>query len=318
MGLDESSLSAYRTSGLETKVRCKECGNPHLIRDVVRAEIICSNCGLVIEERQIDMGQEWRAFDLEQRERRSRVGVPITYTIHDKGLSTMIDWRNQDYAGKNISANSRATLYRLRKWQKRMRVSDAIERNLAFALSELERLCSQLDLSRNIKEQAALIYRKALEKRYIKGRNIESVITAALYIACRQNRVPRTLEEIAVASKSSKKEIGRNYRFLIKNLMLNVPNRQPVDFIFKIGDQLQLQHQIIKQSIEIINASIKNGLLSGRGPMGICAAAIYISCILNDDRRTQSQVAKAAGITEVTIRNRYKEICGKLEIKLDV
>ncbi|MHC1591341.1 MAG: transcription initiation factor IIB [Candidatus Helarchaeales archaeon] len=318
MGLDDTSSPSCQSSGSEARICCKECGNPHLIRDAVRAELICSNCGLVIEERQIDMGQEWRAFDIEQRERRSRVGIPLTYTIHDKGLSTMIDWRNQDYSGKNISGNSRATLYRLRKWQKRMRVSDAIERNLAFALSELERLCSQLDVSRNIKEQAALIYRKALEKRYIKGRNIESVITAALYIACRQNRVPRTLEEIAYASKSSKKEIGRNYRFLIKNLMLNVPNRQPVDFIFKIGEELKLKHEIIKQSIKIIDESIKCGLLSGRGPMGICAASIYIACILNDDRRTQSQVAKAAGITEVTIRNRYKEICSRLNIKLEV
>lgn len=317
MGL-EDLLYSTSTDDYQSEPSCKECGNKNLVRDTVRAELICSNCGLVIEERQIDMGQEWRAFDLEQRERRRRVGVPITYTIHDKGLSTMIDWRNQDYSGKNISGNNRATLYRLRKWQKRMRVSDAIERNLAFALSELERLCSQLDISRNIKERAALIYRKALEKRYIKGRNIESVITAALYIACRQNRVPRTLEEIAFASKSSKKEIGRNYRFLIKNLMISVPNRQPIDFIFKVGEELKLNHSVIKQSIDIINRAINYGLLSGRGPMGICAAAIYISCILNDDRRTQSQVAKVAGITEVTIRNRYKEICNKLEIKLDL
>ena len=170
---------------------CPECGSPRLIRDYRRGEFICQDCGLVIEDRYIDAGPEWRAFDSEQRDKRSRVGAPVTFTIHDKGLSTIIDWSNKDYYGKAISVRNRAQLFRLRKWQRRIRISNATERNLAFALSELDRMASALGLPKSVRETAAVIYRKAVEKNLIRGRSIEGVVAAALYAACRQAGVPR-------------------------------------------------------------------------------------------------------------------------------
>lgn len=116
---------------------CPECGSTKLINDHERGEVVCASCGLVIDDNIVDMGPEWRAFDHEQRDKRTRVGAPITYTIHDKGLSTMIDWRNKDIYGRDIPARNRAQWYRLRKWQRKIRISGATERNLAFALSEL-------------------------------------------------------------------------------------------------------------------------------------------------------------------------------------
>jgi len=181
---------------IEETVKCPECGSTHLSRDFSRAELVCEDCGLVIDEDLIDHGPEWRAFDSDQREKRARTGAPMTYTIHDKGLSTIIDWKNRDSYGKSIPTRNRAQLYRLRKWQRRVRISGATERSLAIALSGLDRLASSMSLPRTVRETAAMIYRKAALKKLVRGRSIEGVTAASLYAACRQCNVPRTLDEI--------------------------------------------------------------------------------------------------------------------------
>jgi transcription initiation factor TFIIB len=187
---------------VEKERKCPECGSVKLVRDYEHAELICAGCGRIIHDRIMDMGPEWRAFDQEQREKRGRVGAPMTFTIHDKGLSTMIDWRDRDSHGKDLTPKKRAQIYRLRKWQRRIRVSDATERNLAFALSELDRMASHLSLPRNVREAAAVIYRRAVEERLIRGRSIEGVAAASLYAACRECKVPRTLDEIAEVNRA--------------------------------------------------------------------------------------------------------------------
>ena len=213
------------------KAVCPECGSRNLVHDYERAELVCGDCGLVIDADFVDEGPEWRAFDHDQRMKRSRVGAPMTYTIHDKGLSTMIDWRNRDSYGKSISSKNRAQLYRLRKWQRRIRVSNATERNLAFALSELDRMASALGLPRTVRETAAVVYRKAVDKNLIRGRSIEGVAAAALYAACRQCSVPRTLDEIEEVSRVSRKEIGRTYRFISRELALKLMPTSPIDYV---------------------------------------------------------------------------------------
>src|SRR3989475_451809 len=214
----------------EEVTRCPECNSGHLSFDYERGELICEECGLVLTDQMIDQGPEWRAFDVEQGEKRARTGAPMTYTIHDKGLSTTIGWKNKDSYGKSIPTRNRAQLYRLRKWQRRIRVSNATERNLAFALSELDRMASGMGLPRNVRETAAGIYRKAVNKNLIRGRSIEGVVAASLYAACRQWNAPPTANE----------------------------------------------------------------------------------------RRTQREVAEVAGVTEVTIRNRYKELTERLGIRIEL
>jgi len=300
----------------ETIEVCPECGSPRLIRDYKRGEFICQDCGLVIEETYIDSGPEWRAFDSEQKEKRARVGAPITYTIHDKGLSTIIDWCNKDYYGKSISIRNRAQLFRLRKWQRRIRISNATERNLAFALSELDRLASALGLPKSIRETASVIYRKAVEKNLIRGRSIEGVVAAALYAACRQAGVPRTLDEIATYSRVDRKEVGRTYRFIARELGLKLMPTSPTDYIPRFCTALGLDGEVQRKAIEIIKKAEEKELTSGRGPTGVAAAAIYIASILCGKRRTQREVAEVAGVTEVTIRNRYKELAEKLGIEI--
>ena len=242
----------------------------------------------------------------------------MTYTIHDKGLSTMIDWRDRDSHGKGLTPKKRAQIYRLRKWQRRIRVSDATERNLAFALSELDRMASHLGLTRNVREAAAVIYRRAVEERLIRGRSIEGVAAAALYAACRECKVPRTLDEIADASRVCKKEIGRSYRFIARKLLIHLRPTSPMDYVSRFGSELRLSGETQSKAIELLKEAGKKGLTSGRGPTGVAAAAIYIASVLQGERRTQRSVADVARVTEVTVRNRYKELCDKLGLDVEL
>ncbi len=297
---------------------CPECGSTKLINDHERGEVVCGSCGLVIDDNIVDMGPEWRAFDHEQRDKRTRVGAPITYTIHDKGLSTMIDWRNKDIYGRDIPARNRAQWYRLRKWQRKIRISGATERNLAFALSELDRDSSRLGLPRSVRESASVVYRNAVENKLIRGRSIEGVVAASLYAACRRCKVPRTLDEIADVSRVSKKEVGRTYRFLTRELHIRLPPTSPIDYVPRFASELNLSGVVQSKAIEIINQAMDNGLTSGRGPTGVAAAALYIASVLLGERKTQRDVADIAGVTEVTIRNRYKELTEQLDVGVNL
>ena len=299
---------------IEEITQCPECEGTQLTRDYSRAELVCEKCGLVIDEDFMDHGPEWRAFDSDQREKRARVGAPMTYTIHDKGLSTMIGWQNRDSYGKSIPTRNRAQLYRLRKWQRRVRISDATERNLAIALTLLDRIASGMGLPRNVRETAAMIYRKAVLKNLIRGRSIEGVSAAAVYAACRQCNVPRTLDEIAETSRISRKEIGRTYRFISRALELKLMPTSPQDYISRFCSLLKLTGDVQSKAVEIIKDAADKELTSGRGPTGVAAASIYIASILCGERRTQREVADVAGVTEVTIRNRYKELAQRLDI----
>jgi transcription initiation factor TFIIB len=295
---------------------CPECGSKNLKRDYARAEIICEGCGIVLDENIIDAGPEWRAFDAYQRDKRARTGAPIKYTRPNKGLATEIDVYNRDIRGVKISAQSRAQMFRLRKWHKRTSISSSMERNLAIALSELDRIASCLGLPSNIREAAALLYRKAVEKGLIRGRLIESVVAAVLYMICRQYSIPRTLDEIAEISGIPKKEIGRTYRFLKRDLGIFMPLTNPVHYIPRFASELGLSGQVQEKAREILETAIGKGLISGRGPTGVAAAAVYIAGVLKGERKTQKEVADIAGVTEVTIRNRYRELKEKLNLNV--
>jgi transcription initiation factor TFIIB len=297
---------------------CPECHSTRLMRDYECAEIVCMNCGYVLAAKITDRGPEWRAFDDEQRAKRTRVGAPLTYTIHDKGLSTMIDWHDRDVYGKSLSPGQKAQVYRLRKWQRRIRVSDATERNLAFALSEITKIANNLNLPKSILETASVIYRKAVKERLIRGRSIQGVTAAAIYLACRQCGLARTLEEIAQASSVNKKEVGRSYRFLIKELNYSIPPLKPSQYITKFSNQLTMQGKVEEIAHKILGAAKELKLTSGRGPTGIAAAASYIASVLTGERKTQREIAEIAQVTEVTIRNRYKELVERLLFQMTV
>lgn len=266
-----------------------------------------------MDEFRIDQGPEWRAFDREQIDKRARTGAPSTFAISDKGLSTMIDWKNKDSNGRNLSENS-AQLARIRKMHNRARIANARERNLAYALSTLHRFSSALGIKKSVKEDSSFIYRQAAKKKLIRGRSIEGMVATSLYTACRRCNVPRTLDEISEVSNVSKKQIGKNHRFLCRELGIKLKPTSPADYISRFGSKLGLSGEIQAKAIEIINQAKEKGLNSGRGPTGVAAAALYIAAVLLGERKTQSEIADVAGVTEVTIRNRYKELSEKINI----
>jgi len=292
--------------------QCPECGSTRLMRDYDCAEIVCMDCGFVIATKLADRGPEWRAFNKEQRAKRTRVGAPLTYTIHDKGLSTMIDWHDRDVYGRRLAPGQKAQIYRLRKWQRRIRVSDATERNLAFALSEISKIANNLNLPKNILETASVIYRKAVKEHLIRGRSIQGVTAAAIYVSCRQCGLARTLDEIAEASSIDKKEVGRSYRFLVRELDYFIPPVKPSQYVSKFSNQLTMQGKAEEIAHKILKMARTLRLTSGRGPTGIAAAASYIASVLMGERKTQREIAEIAQVTEVTIRNRYKELVERL------
>ena len=298
---------------IEETVECPECGSSRLTTDRERGEIFCEDCGLVVIENLIDYGPEWRAFDKEQQEKRERVGPPTTPTLSDKGLSTKIG-KDRDYQGKLLPRETQFKMYRLRKWHERLVGRGSRGANLAIALSEIAKISSGSGLSRDIRETASIIYRKAVAKNLVRGRTIQEVVAAALYAACRQCRVPRTLDEIAEASGTSRKKIGRAYRFLCRELGLKIAPTLPVDYISRFCGGLRLSQQVAQKAIEMLEDLAKKDSSPGKGPSGMAAAVVYIASILCGEKRTQQEIAGVAGVTEVTIRKRYKELIQQLDI----
>ena len=308
-------MNMQKTSSKSLSVeRCPECGTSLLIRDQERAEVVCTNCGFVIDTKLADRGPEWRAFTPEQQTKRVRVGAPHTFTIHDKGLSTKIDWR--DISG--FPPEKKVQLYRLRKWQRRSRVSSTTERTLATALSEMHRIAGALNLQKNILETASVIYRKAANKRLIRGRSIQGIAVAAIYLACRRCGLVRTLEEMAQTSGIKKKELGRHYRFLVKKLDYSMPPVKAEEYVARLCNELNVHGKMEGVTYKIIKMARKCRLTSGRGGKGVAAAASYVASIVVGEHRTQREVAEVTDITEVTVRNRYKEIMEKLLIVISL
>lgn len=285
---------------------CPECSATNVFTDVSRGETVCKECGTVIEERVVDHGPEWRGFDGDRN--RQRVGAPITTALHDKGLTTTIDWRNKDSSGQVLSARRRQRLQRLRSWQERIRVRDATERNLQYALNEINRMTSALGLSDQVRDMAAVIYRRALEKDLIRGRSIEGIATGAVYAACRKNAIPRSLNEVAAISRVEKGEIGRAYRYLIQELELKMVPMSPKNFVPRLCSDLDVSERVQRRAVAILDAVTEAGLHAGKSPSGFAGAAVYLAAKRCGESRYQSDVAESATVTDVTIRTHYMDI----------
>lgn len=303
------------TEGAAERAACPECQATSLARDEQRGELVCSRCGLVVEERAIDPGPEWRAFDSAQREKRARTGAPANLMLHDKGLSTDIGWSDKDGQGRRISGRNRMLMFRLRRWHRRMRVHGS-ERNLALALGELDRTGSRMGLPRNVRETASMIHRRAVQKGVLRGRSVEAVAAASLYAACRQCGVPRTLEEVAAESRVARKVLGRTYRHMARELKLRIAPTSPLDYLPRFASALELSPDTQAYAAKLVRDAGAKGLTNGKSPLGVAGAALYIASLLRGEPRTQKSISEAAGVTEVTIRNHYQELARELDLRV--
>ena len=291
----------------DERAGCPECGGK-LSTDTEHGETVCRDCGLVVEEDEIDRGPEWRAFDSAEKDQKSRVGAPTTNMMHDKGLSTNIGWQDKDAYGNSLGSRQRQKMQRLRKWNERFRTRDSKERNLKQALGEIDRMASALGLPKSVRETASVIYRRALDENLLPGRSIEGVSTAALYAAARQAGVPRSLDEVEKVSRVDKMELTRTYRYIVRELSLEVQPADPKSYIPRFISDLGLSDEVERRARRLIDDAQKDGVLSGKSPVGLAAAAVYAASLLCNEKVTQSEVSEVADISEVTIRNRYKEL----------
>jgi transcription initiation factor TFIIB len=289
--------------------RCPECGGVNITHDPQLGEVLCNDCGLVIEEEMVDAGSD-SGGKFDKGEKKGRGGAPMSMQKFDKGLITNVGEISDIY---RLEPGQTRKFLRLKKWQER--VSTSIERNLRLAMAELRVIASYLNLPNVVRDEAARIYNFVLQRGLVRGRSMESVIAACLYTACRSYNIPRTLDEMAIASDVERKEIGRTYRFIIRKLQIKIKQSAPKDYISRFASVLKLSPKTQNDALKILKRAEEVELTSGRGPAGISAAALYVAALINDEKKTQREVADIAGITEVTIRNRYKELIEKLQLE---
>jgi len=291
---------------------CPECGNDVLVYDPRTGEVSCPSCGYVVRERGVDRGPEWR--NLDEEEDRSRVGAPLSIMYRDHGLSTVINRINEDASGRRLPKETREKLLRLKKLDATSQVSASEARNLQQAVNILQIYVDKLHLSQSIAERAMLIYRKALKAGLVRGRSIRSIMAAAVYAACRSMRAPRDLRELEKAYPIVKrKTIAQGYRLLLKHLKLKVPVADPARYLNKIASKVGLDQGTVQEALKILQEAHKRGATVGKDPVGIAAAALYMACQETDQTITQKDIARAAGVTEVTVRNRFKGLKEVLE-----
>ena len=287
---------------------CSRCGKKSLLTDEVTGEQFCGKCGYVISGKVDESGPEQRSFSTQGGVDTTRTGSPISLTRHDKGLATVINPSNRDATGKPLSSSMKSTITRLRTWDSRSQSQATADRNLRQALNELDILKGKLTIPSSVLEKAAYIYRKALEKKLVRGRSISGMIAASLYAACRDAETPRTLKDVADAANVKRKDIARCYRILHRELELKMPVVDSIQCIARISSKLEISEKTKRYAAKILKETQKRQESSGKDPMGLAAAALYFSCVINGVSITQRDLAEAASVTEVTVRNRFKAL----------
>ena len=274
-----------------------------MISDENTGELCCGKCGFVITDKISDTGAEWRSFANDENNR-SRTGAGTSLTIHDMGLSTIIGKANKDATGKPLSSGVKSSIERLRTWDSRSQANTSADRNLRQALNEMDKLKDKLALTSAVIEKAAYIYRKAMERKLVRGRSIQGLVAACIYAACRNTETPRTLDDVAKGINIRRKEVARGYRLIFRELNLKMPVVDPVKGVSRIASIAELSEKCKRKAVEILNQAKKLGIVAGKDPMGIAAAALYLSCISIGETKSQKEISIASGVTEVTIRNR--------------
>lgn len=301
---------------IEFSEKCPDCKGHNIIQDMETGEIVCQECGYVQRTDTMDRGQEWRAFTLQDRRDKPRAGAPMNITIHDQGLSSSICYQNRDYTGKRINQELQIQFYRLRKWNRRAKIESSNQRNLAKALGLLNNLGNELNVPRSVTETAALVYRQTLSKGGTRGRTISNLVAASLYIGCRICEVSRSLTVISEAADISKKEAAKNYRYLHGLLDQDIPSINTANIISMLVNKADCSGNVERLALKVLQAASDLKITSGKSPSGMAAASVYISCILMGEKVTQGTIATPARVTEVTIRNRYKELVNKLDLEI--
>lgn len=294
--------------------KCRGCGSGKTIVDYRHGEVVCKDCGLILIDTLFDFGPEWRAFDEEQINKRARTGGPLRYAKQNIGLTTEIDRYDRDIKGSAIPTERKAQLYRLRKWQRRSRMGTSVDRNLSIALPELDRMSANLNIPNNIKEECARWYRKCVNKGIVRGRSIESVIAAVIYLISRQHHLPKTLEELEEVSGVKRKDIGRSYRTICRRLGLRMPVITAADYVPRLASELGVSGETEAKAMDMLEKARTTGIIAGKVPISIAAAAIYLAGKITKDKQTE-KIVGFSDVPESAIRSRYDELVREFQKK---
>jgi transcription initiation factor TFIIB len=338
-----SKISKQNTISEYSKIVCPNCNvnyesgnknnNSTIITDPESGEHICSNCGLVLSsEKAQEIGHEWRSFNTEESNDRIRTGIPTSLARHDMGLSTIIGKTDRDYTGNRIATSIKPTIDRLRILDFRTQLYSATDRSLKKAFTELDTLKDKMSLPNSVVEKAAYIYRKAQERGLVRGRTISAMLAAAIYIACREIGVGKTLQDISEGTNVKSKILSQSYRILLTELDIKMPMLDPLKCIAKVANKMKLNERITRQAMDIMHEAIKKEATTGKDPMGLAATILYMSYFNNNIKgsdisrkrrdasnedtgnRSQTSFAQTAGVTDVTLRHTIKDLKNRLPL----
>jgi transcription initiation factor TFIIB len=286
------------------------------ITDPESGEVICSFCGLVVSEKDVDIASpERRAFTTEESDRRARTGAPTSLSRHDKGLATLIGKPARDAAGQKLDANARLTYKRLKTWDDRVQRHSSTDRNLSRAFSELNILRDKLGLSDSLVEEIAYMYRKVEDRGLIRGRTIHGMLVACVYVAFRRGGHLRTLKDVSSKSNINRKDISKNCRLVMEELGITSSVVDPMKCIVRVANAAQISERTTRHAYKMMSELLRKKTLSaGKNPMGLAASILYLASQETGEIKTQKDMAMAADVTEVTIRNRIRALANDLNL----
>jgi len=304
--------------------RCSSCGNPP-ITDNFTGEIVCSSCGIVLKERVETLSPEWRS--LSPADDRARGGFPSSLLIHDTGLSTYIGTAaapapDQQSDQENSNGNNSVYVHRasrpipvnrLRKLNAMSVSSAPISRNLKKATWEINRVCSSLGLAWQVAERSAYFYRKSLQKSLIKGRSISGFVVASIYLACKERMIPRTIDEVCRAAGVDRPFATHCYKILIGEMHIEPPITDPFRNIAKISAKAGVEERVSRRAREILSSVASHTAVTGKNPLVLAAAALYLATVEHKLNVTKTVIADAAEVSTISLRKRLADIMHALE-----
>jgi transcription initiation factor TFIIB len=287
---------------------CGLCKSRALVFDAETSETVCSLCGMVVRDNNESLGPEWRIYSGDDVESKSRTGMPTSLAFHDMGLSTFISYSNVDANGAAISPEQMSKVQRMRRWNKISSNNRSYHRNLKNAFAILSTIKDKLSLNDALIEKSAYNYRKALDKRIIKGRSIRALVVASVYAACRELNIPRTLDEIAETANTDSIFAGKCYRLLVRHLRLHLPIIDSNVYLAKIANRAKVGERTYRRALEMLTKIKENPISHGKDPNALAVAVLYAACIKENEKVSQAQIAVAGDTSIVTLRKRFQDV----------
>ena len=300
---------------------CRECRSM-LVNDYQSGELVCPHCGIVARDAPVDTGPDPFMLD-EAAVKGIRASGPNTYAQHDLGLSTTIGESSFDCNGKPLDRFMRTQMKGIRRWQQRVRVSGAKDRRVSTALVNITDACHVLDLRKNVLETASILYRNINNRVDLRGKSTTGVTAAIIYMACKQCDVVRSISEIVSKTcppqevRSKTRLASKYYRMMV--METGSPRTTPMPmakYISKISNISETDVRAERLALLLASRTQDQSILSGRDPHGIAAAYLFMACMLLGHDNMQRDIAEAAGVTEVTARNRCKEIFASYDLTI--